>query len=63
MILDAIKLVPNVIWAAIIASLLTLIGVVLTNIDNNRRLIKQLEHEGAQRDKEREIRIDVKEGT
>ena len=55
MVFDLINLVPNVIWAAIIASVLTLTGVIATNINNNSRLMKQLEHEGAQRDKEREI--------
>lgn len=57
MILEAIKSVPNVIWSAIIASLLTLIGVLLTNKGNNLRFTKQLEHEGSQRDKEREINL------
>ena len=37
--------VPNVIWSAIIASCLTLIGVFLTNRGNERRQIKLLEHE------------------
>jgi hypothetical protein len=54
-VFDLINLVPNVIWAAIIASVLTLAGVLTTNRNNNSRLTKQLEHEGAQRDKEREI--------
>src|SRR4030067_328194 len=55
--LDYIKLIPDVVWAAAIASLLTLEGVLLTSRDNNKRLLKQLEHEKHQRDREREMAI------
>ncbi|CAC9651318.1 hypothetical protein, partial [uncultured Gammaproteobacteria bacterium] len=37
--------VPNVIWSAIIASLLTILGVWLTNKGNEKRQIALLEHE------------------
>ena len=37
--------VPNVMWSAIIASLLTIFGVWLTNRGNNKRQIHLLNHE------------------
>lgn len=40
-----ISQVPNVIWSAIIASLLTFLGVMWTNKGNERRQIALLEHE------------------
>jgi len=39
-----------VVWAAVIASLLTLGGVMLTNRGNNKRLISQLEHDAKERE-------------
>ena len=49
--------ISNVIWAAVIASLLTLGGVLLTNLGNNRRLIAQLKHDKDIRDREREMSL------
>ncbi len=40
-----ISQVPNVIWSAIIASLLTILGVMLTNKGNEKRQIALLKHE------------------
>ena len=42
--------VPDAVWAAIIASLLTLGGVIATNAENNKRLKSQLEHDAAERE-------------
>lgn len=52
-----VKLVPDVIWAAVIASLLTLCGVLATNRGSYNRLIKELTHDEKQRDKERQMDI------
>lgn len=45
--------VPDVIWSGVIASLLTLGGVLLTNRGNSNRLIQQLSHDAAEKAKER----------
>lgn len=55
MILNILLKIPNVVWAAVIASLLTLGGVFLTNRGTYKRLIKQLEHESAQKDRDRNM--------
>ncbi len=47
--------VPDVIWAAVVASLLTLAGVLATNWGSYKRLIKQLSHDSEQRDRERNM--------
>ncbi|MCF7887673.1 MAG: hypothetical protein K9L76_00185 [Candidatus Omnitrophica bacterium] len=52
-----LKLIPDVIWAAIIASLLTLSGVLATNRGHYQRLIKQLSHNANQQDKERRMEL------
>ena len=49
--------ISDVIWAAIIASGLTYIGVLLTNRGNRKCLLLQLDHAAKQKDKEREIEI------
>jgi hypothetical protein len=49
--------VPDVIWAAIIASLLTFGGVWLTNRGNNKRLVAQLNHDAAERSRERQMSL------
>lgn len=54
---DFIRNVPDAVWAAIIASLLTLGGVVLTNIGSSRRLLMQLKNEKDLRDREREMSL------
>ncbi|HEB62833.1 MAG TPA: hypothetical protein ENI82_06745 [Bacteroidetes bacterium] len=53
--------IPDAVWAAIIASLLTLGGVLLTNRENNKRLIAQLEHDADIRKTQRlmELRTNV----
>jgi hypothetical protein len=49
--------IPDVIWAAIIASGLTLSGVYLSNRGNRRCLLVQLRHAAQEKDKERELHI------
>lgn len=44
-ITSLISKVPDVIWAAIIASILTFLGVLLTNRGNQKSLSMQLDHE------------------
>jgi len=56
-IFTLVKLVPDVIWAAIAASLLTLGGVLATNRGSYNRLIKQLTHDANQRDRERRMEL------
>ena len=50
-----VKSIPEVIWVAIIASLLTLSGVMATNRGNYNRLIKQLSHDAIERDRDRKM--------
>ncbi len=52
-IADFLKSIPNVIWSGLIASIITLSGVFLSNISNNRRLTLQLQHDANERAKER----------
>lgn len=52
-----VRSVPEVIWAAITASLLTLGGVLVTNRGNYKRLSEQLFHDASQRDKERKMEL------
>lgn len=49
--------IPDVIWAAIIASGLTFLGVTLSNRANKNCLLLQLDHAAQQKDKERELQI------
>jgi len=53
--------IPDVIWSAIIASIITLSGVIFVNWDNTKRLRIQLNHDASEREKERkaELRRDV----
>lgn len=46
-------LVPDVVWSGIIASLLTFIGVMLSNGSNTKRLKIQLDHDAKEKAKER----------
>jgi len=57
MILNFLLKIPDVVWAAVIASLLTLGGVFLTNRGSYKRLLKQLEHEASQKDRNRNMEI------
>ena len=56
-LITAIASIPDVIWAAVIASLLTLGGVLLTNRGSSKRLRMQLNHDSAQRDRERQMAL------
>lgn len=60
-IINALSEVPNVVWSGLIASLVTLSGVMLSNRSNTKRLIRQLNHDAAQKDKDRfnSLRRDV----
>jgi len=49
--------IPDVIWAAIIASGLTFLGVTISNRANRKCLLMQLNHASQQKDKERELQI------
>lgn len=57
MLLNILLKIPDVVWAAVIASLLTLGGVFLTNRGSYKRMLKQLEHESTQKDRERNMGI------
>lgn len=52
-IIDFIKLVPDVIWSAIVASGITFLGVMLSNRSNTSRLILQLNHDASEKSKEK----------
>jgi hypothetical protein len=56
-IITVFSLVPDVIWAAIIASGLTFLGVTLSNRANRKCLLMQLNHAAKEKDKERELQI------
>lgn len=49
--------IPDIITSATLASTLTLIGVAISNIGNTKRALLQLEHDRAEKTKEREISI------
>lgn len=51
--IEAFKSIPDVVWSGIIASMLTLSGVFLSNRSNNFRLRMQLEHDALEKFKER----------
>lgn len=52
-LLALLEAIPNVIWSGIVASLLTLGGVLLSNRDSTNRLKLQLQHDAAEKSKER----------
>lgn len=52
-IVDSFKVIPDVIWSGVIASTLTLGGVLLSNRSNTNRLKLQLQHEASQNSEER----------
>ena len=56
-IVKLIQAIPDVVWAAVAASVITLLGVFLTNRDSRKRLEIQLDHDAQQRDREREMEI------
>lgn len=45
--------VPDVVWSGLLASGLTLLGVMLSNWSNNRRLVKQLSHDSIEKERDR----------
>jgi hypothetical protein len=45
--------IPDVVWSGIVASFLTLSGVLISNWDNTRRLKRQLQHDSDEKAKER----------
>lgn len=49
--------VPDVVWAAVLASLLTLSGVIASNRSNSYRLKLQLEHESTEKAKDRKATL------
>ena len=51
--LTLLERVPAVIWSALLASGLTLTGVMLSNRSNTKRLLTQLEHDATQKAKDR----------
>lgn len=50
---DLLRSVPDVIWSGVIASLLTLGGVLISNRSNTKRLLTQLHHDANEKTKER----------
>lgn len=56
-ILSYLSKIPDVVWAAILASILTFGGVLLTNIGNNKRLLAQLRHDAEEKSRERQMSI------
>ena len=52
-LLAALHSIPDVIWSGIIASILTLGGVLVSNRSNTNRLLLQLKHDAAEKAKER----------
>lgn len=52
-IIELIKLVPDVIWSGIVASAITLFGVMVSNKSNTSRLLLQLNHDATEKSKER----------
>lgn len=45
--------IPDVVWSGLLASCLTLTGVMLSNRSNTKRLIKQLSHDAEEKQKDR----------
>lgn len=53
--IEFITKIPDVVWAALLASLLTFSGVILSNRNSRLQTLAQLEHDSRQRDREREM--------
>lgn len=53
--------IPDVVWSGLLASALTLAGVMLSNMSNTKRLLKQLSHDSEEKGKDRinSVRKDV----
>lgn len=60
-VLSLISSIPNVVWSGMLASFITLAGVMLSNWDSRRRLMRQLDHDAAEKRKDRNagLRRDV----
>lgn len=60
-VLQYSELIPDVVWAAILASALTLLGVMVSNRGNTKRLLKTLAHESAEKaaDRIHSLRKDI----
>jgi len=56
-VINLLSSIPNVVWAAIIASGLTFLGVTLSNRANRKCLLTQLDYASRQKDRERELQI------
>lgn len=52
-LLNLLRSIPDVVWSGVVASVLTLSGVFLSNKSSNNRLRIQLEHDAAEQSKER----------
>lgn len=52
-IVELLKSIPDVVWSGLIASLITLSGVFLSNLGNTKRLKLQLTHDANEKAKER----------
>ena len=55
--LTYIKKVPDVVWSGVVASVLTLIGVGMSNASNTRRLQLQLEHDSEEKTVDRKMKL------
>jgi hypothetical protein len=56
-IADMLRAIPDTFWGIVLGSLFTIIGVVLTNASNTRRLRLQHEHEQNLESRERDLRL------
>lgn len=54
---ENLRAIPDTVWAAVLASLLTLSGVILTNFAQNKRFLRQLDYDHKQRNRERQLRL------
>lgn len=52
-IFDLLVKVPDVVWSGLLASVITLAGVMLSNWSNTKRLIRQLSHDADEKKKDR----------
>lgn len=56
-LIDFLKTIPPTIWAVILGSTITLIGVMFSNKNNTKRLERQLEHDSLEKSKERKAEL------
>ena len=52
-VVEWLRSIPDVIWSGVVASIITLTGVFISNSSNTRRLRLQLHHDAVERQKER----------